>query len=1002
MSATMASSSTASTSAAGHQNGSSSAAYDPKQDPEIFRPDGVIVFPRSDGDPAYGPPNTEVPPRSAADVNYYHVFDRMDPKYQRWCLTIGQDLASWAGKGKKAPNGNSWRLKAFPADYQFTEQRKGPRHSYRTDPYLFGSNAHRFRSTKEFLHHAQWLICDPTLDPSKCMCKYCTHSRTAIPTPGTAPTRRTADERPVRQAGKPRASLPTKKVPTLNAVRIRTQQLPPPNKRVELGGVVVPSVPARDGDLSRAASAQKGQCEGFRVGEVVWVTLTNPVVDPQKATRMIDKWPAIVSEVTFTTHIAPPNAPTADPRRANGGPGPSSEASSSAQPAANANGFSLAGRVKQHRMHDIVLLGAPADRARVGEDRLRPFLVGFVDDDVKRSSFGKAEEHTWLDKEGGVPPKLFLLEPRPASVPAVSFSTVVAALAYSMTACSYMRCRYLASDPFDLPEGARVVPPPAPEVSKPTNGAPPATSAPASTAGPSSAPTSYPPNPYGPQSSAPVNGPVAAGTAAPAVTPSSVPNGAAGTSAPHANNEIRPGLGDRQHPLTDDNSSPSTPKRAAAPAQYKPGHFYQGIHAGLERLWVGDMVRLRLREREVKEMFESIALEKKLERKSDANDGFDTRGSYVMRVRAFMEENRKLRAAGRVYQVMTKAQFEAKRTKEKELYDAKAERDAAGGDPFGGMGKPFAFPAMGVLTAAGTELPATPQMPEDFYLSPINRDSHEVCMDLVNVAGRLWPSLGRDGDAEIVQEFADQRVAYSAALDCEEPVWARVSLAGGLPGYVKPMNLEARERGNRDELMKACFEIARVGVRGMIREAIQSEGGYVPPDPQPVAAAAAAAADSASAAGADQQAPSAGTGPEGSSPNDANTNKRKADGPPSAALGDNGSAAATPAKRPAIGSASVTASNSPSVATANALGKSSTATNGSTVGTPTSSATAPTSTPVTKATANGSAGSGAATASREGSPPLPAGWMKKVSRSGHGVYYANPRTKQTSWNRPTE
>ena len=111
---------------------------DPKQDPAIFRPDGFIVFPRSDGDPNYGPPNTDAPPPSAKEVNYFHVFEPSDPKFQRWSLAIGNELANWAGKPKKAPNGKPWRLLDFPKDYHFTEQRKGPNHGYRTDPYLFG------------------------------------------------------------------------------------------------------------------------------------------------------------------------------------------------------------------------------------------------------------------------------------------------------------------------------------------------------------------------------------------------------------------------------------------------------------------------------------------------------------------------------------------------------------------------------------------------------------------------------------------------------------------------------------------------------------------------------------------------------------------------------------------------------------------------------------------------------------------------------------------------
>ena len=34
--------------------------------------------------------------------------------------------------------------------------------------------------------------------------------------------------------------------------------------------------------------------------------------------------------------------------------------------------------------------------------------------------------------------------------------------------------------------------------------------------------------------------------------------------------------------------------------------------------------------------------------------------------------------------------------------------------------------------------------------------------------------------------------------------------------------------------------------------------------------------------------------------------------------------------------------------------------------------------------------------------PLPPGWIKKVSRNGHGTYYAHPKTRSTSWTFPVE
>ena len=112
--------------------------YDAKNDPAIFRDDGFIVFPRSDGDPDYGPPNTQVPPASATEVNYFHIWSPRDLKYDRWCLVIGADLAHWAGKPELSPSGTKWKLKAFPDNYTFAEHRKGSKKDVRTDQYLYG------------------------------------------------------------------------------------------------------------------------------------------------------------------------------------------------------------------------------------------------------------------------------------------------------------------------------------------------------------------------------------------------------------------------------------------------------------------------------------------------------------------------------------------------------------------------------------------------------------------------------------------------------------------------------------------------------------------------------------------------------------------------------------------------------------------------------------------------------------------------------------------------
>lgn len=124
----------------GTSHPSTSAGTDPRKDPAVFRPDGKIVFLRSDGDPSYVAPNTVKPPATAVEVNYFHIMAPGEGKYERWSATIGADLAAWAGQPSKPPQGKEWKLASYPADYQLSEQRKGPRESYRTDQYLYGKS----------------------------------------------------------------------------------------------------------------------------------------------------------------------------------------------------------------------------------------------------------------------------------------------------------------------------------------------------------------------------------------------------------------------------------------------------------------------------------------------------------------------------------------------------------------------------------------------------------------------------------------------------------------------------------------------------------------------------------------------------------------------------------------------------------------------------------------------------------------------------------------------
>jgi hypothetical protein len=359
-------------------------------------------------------------------------------------------------------------------------------------------------------------------------------------------------------------------------------------------GVTVPSIPLRDVEMARTAAAAKGECEGFRIGEIVCAVLEPPLQDPTDSKRVIDKWPAHVEDVKTVSNVAPappkPAAPS-DPLRSKSKEGQQSDAAESGT-------CSLEGRVRQERQYDIILVGTPEDRGRVPESRLMPFLVGFVTEEVKRSPFGKMAEHAWFSDAQGFPSKLHLLEPPPSESARPSYAKVAGALAFSLTSCAYLRSRYRVTDPFQLPEGVTA------DAERET------------------ALLDVP------------NGQASAAALAETVNP--------------VDTEIRASLADRQGRGDD---RPSRVFRSAKNTVYKGGIYYQGVFAGLERIWVGDVVRLRLRDKEVKDMMEALVADKRLARKSDAGEGADTKGTYIMRVRAITKEGSRIQVAGSVYQV---------------------------------------------------------------------------------------------------------------------------------------------------------------------------------------------------------------------------------------------------------------------------------------------------------------------------------------------------------------
>jgi hypothetical protein len=320
---------------------------------------------------------------------------------------------------------------------------------------------------------------------------------------------------------------------------------------------------------------------------------------------------------------------------------------------------------------------------------------------------------------------------------------------------------------------------------------------------------------------------------------------------------------------------------------------------------------------------------------------------------------------------MTQAEFDAKKAIEKALFDAIPQKN----DDVFGFEKQFAFPALGLLSANGQELPASPPISDGFVLSRVNAESREVVFDMTKVAGRLYPSLAKLGDPEQIYSMKEvQKLVFSKYQDTMDANFARLSLTGALPGLVKAMNVELWEQRSGADLMRSCFDAARGEIYCHIKHLLEgpspgSQGGndaltqQASDDITAVAAAAAAAATSPAS-------------------NGANKRKSAGDDASSAPWGPQSKRAAiqagdTPVRGGAGGASGIT-TTTPTIRVVAAT-----------------ASPAPSGTPTTAKAARPPA-----VVEDPTLPPLRAGWIVQSSRNGHGVYYAHPATKTTTWERP--
>lgn len=85
----------------------------------------------------------------------------------------------------------------------------------------------------------------------------------------------------------------------------------------------------------------------------------------------------------------------------------------------------------------------------------------------------------------------------------------------------------------------------------------------------------------------------------------------------------------------------------------EPGRYWQGMYLGLERIWVGNVVRLQLKGSQTGALLDTLAAKMKLDRKIDADSTpRDLGGSYVIRRRAILKIfSRETRESARLHLV---------------------------------------------------------------------------------------------------------------------------------------------------------------------------------------------------------------------------------------------------------------------------------------------------------------------------------------------------------------
>ncbi|KIJ55353.1 hypothetical protein M422DRAFT_41343 [Sphaerobolus stellatus SS14] len=241
-----------------------------------------LRFRRSDGDQSKLPTDKLDPTPAEGEVNFMRPVSLTESLSVRWRTQVGKGVAKLLGKPVYShKDWNNYILEDFPENYQLYQHNKGPPRNPRTDPYLYGSTAGRFRSSPEFIPHAFWLLTDETMNRNNCQCKYCGVSkRTQI---------EISQDLGLTRAPSVASSIPKAERIAIDSrkpkLRLVPQSRSSPDKLGRPPGG--PASPERVQDLRSGRR--------FRVGELAWCSMSPPILGEHEGER-IEFWPVLITK----------------------------------------------------------------------------------------------------------------------------------------------------------------------------------------------------------------------------------------------------------------------------------------------------------------------------------------------------------------------------------------------------------------------------------------------------------------------------------------------------------------------------------------------------------------------------------------------------------------------------------------------------------------------------------------------------------------------------------